>query len=93
MASIASPEPTDTIIIACVLMAGSTIIRHVKEKPKDVGKGYVKPIIYGFFLAIALLVLAVPFPTFSKGLAYLGIIGAFVVNGSAIYSLASKAGK
>lgn len=90
---VATPEPTDTIIIAVTVMVGSTIIRHVREKPKDVGKGYAKPIVYGFFLAIALLVLAVPFPTFAKGLAILGLIGAFAVNGPAIYSLAGKAGK
>jgi hypothetical protein len=93
MSVVARPEPTDVIILSVVVMAGSTIIRHIKEKPKDVGKGYAAPIIYGFLLVIALLVLAVPFPAFAKGLAYLGLIGAFAVNGPAIYSLAAKAGQ
>lgn len=90
MAYIAKPEPTDTIILAVALMAGSTIIRHIKENPRGVGKGYAAPIVYGFFLAIVLLFLAVPFPRFAKGLAYLGMVGAFAVNGPAIFSLASR---
>jgi hypothetical protein len=88
MVIVAKPEPTDTIIIAVVVMVGSTIIRHIQEKPKDVGKGYAQPIVYGFFLAIALLVMAVPFPAFTKALALLGMVGAFAVNGPAIYKLA-----
>lgn len=93
MVAIARVDATDTIILSVAVMVGTTIIRHVKEKPKDIGEGYARPIIYGFFLAMALLFLAVPFPTFAKGLAYLGLIGAFAVNGGALFSLAAKAGK
>lgn len=84
-----SVDPTDPIIVACALMAGTTIVRHVAAPPKKATKTdlYIKPVIYGFFLAIGLLLLAIPFPTFAKYLAYLGIVGAFAVNGPALFKL------
>lgn len=90
MAIVAKPEPTDTIILAVAVMVGTTIVRHVKEKPKDIGKGYVQPIVYGFVLVLALLLLAMPFPRFSKGLAYLGLVGAMAVNGPTIFGLVER---
>jgi hypothetical protein len=83
-------DPTDVIIVAASVMAGSTIVRHIAEKPKDAG-GYAKPIAYGFFLALSLLLLAVPLPRFARGLAYLGIVGALTVNGPTIYKLVQNA--
>ena len=82
-------DATDPIILACAFMAGSTIVRHVAAPAKKatVSDLYVKPIAYGFFLAIGLLLLAVPFPTFARYLAYLGLVGAFVVNAPTIYKL------
>lgn len=85
---VASTSSTDVIVLCVAVMVGSTIIRHIQEKPKDVGKGYAQPIVYGFFLMFALLVLAVPAPRFAKGLSYMGLVGAFAVNGPAIYKLA-----
>jgi predicted tellurium resistance membrane protein TerC len=84
-----SVDPTDPIIIACALMAGTTIVRHIAKPAKKATASdqYIKPILYGFFLAIGLLLLAIPFPTFAKYLAYLGIVGAFAVNGPTIYGL------
>lgn len=93
MSVVANPEPTDTVILVVAVMVGTTIVRHVQEKPKDVGKGYVEPIVYGFLLAFALLILAIPFPRFAKGLAYLGLIGALAVNGPSIFKLVEKVGK
>lgn len=82
-------DATDPIILACALMAGSTIVRHIAKPPKGATSSdlYVKPLLYGFLLIIALLLLAVPFPTFARGLAYLGIVGAFAINGPVIYKL------
>jgi hypothetical protein len=77
----------DLIVISVGTMVVTTIVRHVKEKPKDIGKGYAKPIVFGFLLAIVLMILALPFPRFTKGLAILGMIGAFAVNGPTIYKL------
>jgi hypothetical protein len=77
----------DTVIITGVaLMVGSTILRHQVEK-KGVAQGWGKPIAFGFFLAIALLLLSMPFPTFARALVYLGLVGAFAVNGPTVFKL------
>lgn len=88
MTTLGKSDATDVIIIACMVMAGTTVIRRIKEKPHAKAE-YVQPVVYGFFLCLALLVLAVPLPTFTKGLAYLGMVGAFAVNGPTIYKLAA----
>jgi hypothetical protein len=80
-------DVNDTIIVCVGVAVGTTIVRHVKENPTKVGKGYVQPIVFGFFLAIALMLLAMPFPTFTKGLAMLALVGAFAVNGPTIFKL------
>lgn len=77
----------DVILVSVGTMVVTTIVRHVKEKPKDIGKGYAKPIVLGFFLTMALMLLALPFPKFTKGLALLGLVGAFAVNGPVIAKL------
>jgi hypothetical protein len=82
-----SSNVNDLIIVCVAVAVATTIVRHIKEKPKDVGKGYVKPIVFGFFLALVLMVLALPFPTFTKGLAMLTLVGAFAVNGPTIVKL------
>ena len=76
-----------TIIVSVAIMVGTTIVRHIREHPKDAGKGYVQPIAYGFLLTMALMLIALPFPTFAKGLALLGVVGALVVNGPTIYKV------
>lgn len=82
-----SGDVNSIILISVGVMVGTTIIRHVHEKPKDVGKGYAAPIAYGFFLAMALMLLALPLPRFTRGLAYLGMVGAFAVNGPVIFKM------
>jgi hypothetical protein len=85
--SLKTADPNDVILLSVGVMVGTTILRHVHEKPKDIGKGYANPIAYGFFLAIALMVLAVPLPRFTTGLAYLGLVGAFAVNGPVVFKM------
>lgn len=80
-----SASPTDVIIGSCVVVVGTTVIRNAHNKTKA-GTTF-KPIVFGFMLAIALLAIAIVAPGFSKGLAYLALVGAFAVNGPAIFEI------
>ncbi len=78
---------TDTIIAAVVIIVGTTMIKNAKHK-----KNKFQPLIFGFMLAIALLIMATFAPTFAKGLAYMGMVGAFVVNGPTVFGLLAGIG-
>lgn len=75
-------SPTDVIIASVVIIVGTTMIRNAKNK-----KNRFAPIIFGFMLALALLIMATFAPTVAKGLAYMGMVGAFVVNGPTVFKL------
>ena len=77
-------NPTNTIIAAGIIVTGSTVIRDAHE-----GKTRAAPIVFGFMMVTALLILAIPFPRTSRGLAFMTMVGAFVVNGPAVFSIAS----
>lgn len=78
-------DPTDLIVISTVVVTGSTLIRDVKQ-----GKGGLAgPIIFGFMMAAGLLLISIPLPRVAKGLAYLSLVGAFVVNGPSVFSVAT----
>lgn len=82
-------NPTDTIIISAVVITGSTIVRRVKRKQSE----YLQTVVFGFMVTFVLLLIAVPLPVVAKGLAYLGMVGAFAVNGPDIYELAKGLAK
>jgi hypothetical protein len=81
----------DTIIASVVVICSTTIIRRVKEG-KWQGQ-VIKVIVFGFLLAMALLTLAIAMPGVASVLAMLGIVGAFVVNGPAVFSLIGNLGR
>lgn len=83
-----SASPTDTIVAATVIIAGSTMIKNAKAK-----KNHFAPIVFGFLLTSALLIMAMFAPTFARMLAYMGMVGAFVVNGPAVFGVVSGIGK
>ena len=87
-------DANDIILISVGVMVGSTIIRNVHNRAsqnvKQKGKepnSWGQTIVLGFFLTVALMILAIPFPTFTKGLALLGVVGAFAVNGPTVYAM------
>lgn len=82
---------TDVIVGSAVIITATTVLRNVAEK-KAAGATW-RPVIFGFGLALALLALAIPAPGMAKGLAYLGLVGAFVVNGPALFTVIGKLGK
>jgi hypothetical protein len=75
---------TGTVIAAGVIVTGSTLVRDVHE-----GKGRAAPIIFGFMMVSALLIISMASTKYAKGLAYLSMVGAFVVNGPAVFSITS----
>lgn len=82
-------NPTDTVLISVVVIVGTTILKHIHE-----GKGGVlSPIVFGFLLATALLLIAVFAPRIAIALAYLGLVGAFAVNGPAVFTLMGNFGR
>jgi hypothetical protein len=83
-----SATPTDTIVMATVVITGSTLIKNAKNK-----KNHFAPIVFGFMLTSALLIMAMFAPTFAKMLAYMGMAGAFVVNGPSVFGVVSGIGK
>jgi hypothetical protein len=85
-----SANPSDVILGSVVVITGTTIIRNAYEK-KPKGTTF-KPLAFGFMLTVALLAIAIGAPGFAKGLAYLGLVGAFVVNGPAVFALLGKLG-
>lgn len=53
----------------------------------------MRVIIFGYLLAIALLILAIAVPVLAKILAYLGLVGAFAVNGPAVFGYLGDLGR
>lgn len=80
----AEGSATGTILAAGILVTGSTVIRDVHE-----GKGRAAPIVFGFMMVTALLVISLASPKYAKGIAYLSMVGAFVVNGPAVFGIVS----
>lgn len=79
----AEGNATGTIFAAGVIVAGSTLVRDVHE-----GKGRAAPIVFGFLMVTALLLISMASPKYAKGIAYLSMVGAFVVNGPAVFAIA-----
>ena len=75
---------TGIILAAGILVTGSTVIRDVHE-----GKPRAAPIIFGFLMVTALLIVSYGSPTFAKGLAWMSLVGALVVNGPAVTGVVS----
>lgn len=81
-----SNSPTDVIVIAGVVVTGSTMVRRYSQKKK----GEMQTLTYGVLMIFVLLVMAIPLPAFAKGLAYLSMIGAFVVNGPELVKITGQ---
>lgn len=77
-------ETTSLVLGAGVLVTGSTVIRDVHE-----GKTRAAPIVFGFMAVAALLVISMASDKTARGLSYMLMVGAFVVNGPAVFSIAS----
>lgn len=84
-------NPTDVILGSVVVITGTSVLRNAHEK-KDKAQTF-KPVVFGFLLGVSLLAIAIVAPNFAKGLALLGLVGAFVVNGPAVFAMVGSLGK
>lgn len=75
-------DTTDLIIVTAAVVAGSSLIKDVKA-----GTPHAGPIVFGFLLAGALLLVAVPAEKVARGLSYLALVGALAVNGPALFGV------
>ncbi len=87
-------DPTELIIGSVTVIVTTTIVRHFAsgEAGKDSSKKWT-PLVYGFILTLLLLLIATFAPNFARGLAIMGLVGAFAVNGPTIFELVGKLGK
>lgn len=81
---ISGRDPVNAIFAAGILVTGSTLIRDAHK-----GQARAAPIVFGFMMVTGLLIMAMAAPRFARGLAYMSMVGAFVVNGPAVFSIAS----
>lgn len=96
-----SASPTDVILGSVALITATTVIKNVRapappkggfNQPTMPKPNPFKPVLFGFGLAAALLAIAIVAPGFAKGLAYLGLVGAFVLNGPTLFALIGSFG-
>ncbi len=80
------------ILPSVVVMAGTSIIRRVREQKNYEGTT-TQIVLYAYLLYMALLLLNMVAPQVARTLAYLGIVGAFVVNGPAVFGYLGDLGK
>jgi hypothetical protein len=79
------------VVSSVLIITATTIVRRVRE---GTWQGHVAEIIvFGFLLLIALLILAIALPSVAKVFALLGLVGAFVVNGPAVFGLLGDFGR
>lgn len=84
-------DASDVVIASVLVISGTTLFRRIRE---GTWKNHVVEIIvFGFLLLIALLLIAVISPTIAKTLAYLGMIGAFLVNGEEVLKFVGDFGR
>jgi hypothetical protein len=77
-------DTSSAIIGSAVLISGTTLVRNGVEKKTF----HFAPVVFGFLLASSLLMLSFFAPNFARGLALMGMIGAFALNGPAVFKLA-----
>lgn len=82
---------SSAVFASVLVITGTTVVRRVRDGtwPNHV----VETVVFGFLLLIALLTLAIVVPEFAKVLGYLGMIGAFVVNGPSVFALLGDFGR
>jgi hypothetical protein len=84
-------DPAGTITTVVVVIAGTTILRLVRQGKWQGQIGEV--MMFAFLLLVALLFLSLMSPSLAVVLAYLGLVGAFVVNGPEIFEMVGDWGR
>ena len=84
-------NPSSAVFASVVLITGSTLLRRMRDLKHPTNA--MEIIVFGFILLIALLTFAIVAPSIAKILAYLGMVGAFVVNGPAVFKFVGDFGR
>jgi len=83
-------DTTGVILGSSVVITVTSVLRQAQAKTPAATT--FKPILFGFGLAFALLAMSMVAPGLARALAYMGLVGAFVVNGQAMFDLIGKLG-
>ena len=84
-------NPSSVVVSSVVVIVGTTIVRRVRDGTWE--HHIVETIVFGFLLLISLLVLALVVPAAAQILGYLGMVGAFVLNGPAVFGFLGDFGR
>lgn len=84
-------NPSNAVFASVIVIVGTTILRRMRENTWQ--SHVLETIVFGFLLLIALLTFAIVSPTLAKALAYLGLVGAFVLNGPAVFTMLGSFGR
>lgn len=83
--------PSSLAMASVAIITSTTIVRRMRQGS---WRGHVvETVVFGFMLLIALLIVAIVAPPVASILAYLGIVGAFVVNGPAVFQFLGSFGR
>jgi hypothetical protein len=74
--------PTASVIGGTVIITGLSVLKDVHK-----GQDPVKPVVFGFMLGGALLLVSFFSGALAKALALMGVVGAFTVNGKDALSI------
>ncbi len=84
-------NPSSVVFASVMVITATTILRRMRD---GTWNGHVtETIVFGFLLLVSLLVLAIVLPSVAKVLGYLGMVGAFIVNGPAVFKLLGDFGR
>ncbi len=83
-------DASGAVMGSVVIIVATTIVRLVREN-KWTGNA-ARVIVFGFLLGTFLLAIATVSPTVAKILAGLGVVGAFALNGTAVFGAVSTLG-
>lgn len=75
-------NPDSVVIGSVIVITGTSVVKHVHEHTFT-----FRPIITGFLLGAALLLVAMASPSLARALALLGLVGGLITNGPAVISL------
>lgn len=78
---------TGTVVGCSALIASISAIKDTTH-----GKSPMQPVVTGFMLAFALLLVALVSQALARALALMGVLGAILVNGQGVLSTLGKVG-
>lgn len=79
--------PTTAVLTSTIVITGISVIKDVSQ-----AKDPIPPVITGFMLGMALIVVSFVSGPLAKALAYMGVAGAVLTNGTTLMATVGKVG-